>query len=259
MTEGEWLASTDTAKMLAWRQDLGRQSLLGVPTYTAASNRKLRLFACACCRSVWHLLTDTRSRRAVETAERFADGEDGCSHSMDREWTDAWAVVGGPETQNLRTNERMPARACGWLTSTHPNVEMCNLVVKDTVGDLVAAALLRSIVGNPFAPVTLDDTWLTTTVVSLAEAAYQERAVDVCKSCWGNGWHIIDNDEKCKCRSCNGEGVIQTGQFNPDRLGILADAIEDAGCTNATIIEHLRGPDPHYRGDWCIDLLTGRN
>src|SRR4051812_41576522 len=41
---------------------------------TGASERKLRLFLCACCRSVWPFFTDRRSRGSVETAERHADG-----------------------------------------------------------------------------------------------------------------------------------------------------------------------------------------
>src|SRR5262249_37631156 len=62
VTEAEWQECDDPNRML----DFLRRR---------ASNRKLRLFACACCRRIWHLLTDARSREAVEVAERFADGQ----------------------------------------------------------------------------------------------------------------------------------------------------------------------------------------
>jgi hypothetical protein len=43
-----------------------------------------------------------------------------------------------------------------------------------------------------------------------------------------------------------------------DRLPILADALEEAGCTDADILAHCRGPGPHVRGCWVVDLLLGK-
>ena len=80
--------------------------------------------------------------------------------------------------------------------------------------------LFRDIVGNPFRSVTLDRMWLTTTVTALASAIYAERAFD--------------------------------------RMSILADALQDAGCDNDDILRHCRGQSPHVRGCWVIDLLLGR-
>jgi hypothetical protein len=43
-----------------------------------------------------------------------------------------------------------------------------------------------------------------------------------------------------------------------DPFAILADALEEAGCTDAAILSHLRGPGPHVRGCWVVDLLLGK-
>jgi len=48
-------------------------------------DKTLRLFACACVRQVWHLLTDDRSKNAVEVAERYANGQ-----ATDKELSAAW-------------------------------------------------------------------------------------------------------------------------------------------------------------------------
>ncbi len=44
-----------------------------------------------------------------------------------------------------------------------------------------------------------------------------------------------------------------------DRLPLLADALEDAGCTDADILDHCRGGAEHVRGCWVVDLLLGKS
>jgi len=41
-------------------------------------------------------------------------------------------------------------------------------------------------------------------------------------------------------------------------LAILADALEEAGCADTDILDHLRGPGPHVRGCWAVDLILGK-
>jgi hypothetical protein len=83
------------------------------------------------------------------------------------------------------------------------------------------AALLRDIFGNPFRPVSVDPSWLTSDVVALARSTYDERAFD--------------------------------------RMPILADALQDAGCTNNAVLTHCRDANPvHVRGCWVVDLLLGK-
>lgn len=81
-------------------------------------------------------------------------------------------------------------------------------------------ALFRCVFGNPFRPVVVDPVWLTSTVVDLAWANYVYRDFD--------------------------------------RLSILADALEDAGCTDREILDHCRLPGPHVRGCWVVDLVLGK-
>jgi hypothetical protein len=81
---------------------------------------------------------------------------------------------------------------------------------------------LRDIFGNPFRPVSLDAAWLTSDVLALARGIYDERAFD--------------------------------------RMPILADALQDAGCTNDDILSHCRNANQvHVRGCWVLDLILGKS
>ena len=81
-------------------------------------------------------------------------------------------------------------------------------------------AFVRDIFGNPFRPVALDPAWLTSDVLLLARGVYADRAFD--------------------------------------RMPILADALQDAGCANEDVLAHCRGDGPHVRGCWVVDLLLGK-
>ena len=81
--------------------------------------------------------------------------------------------------------------------------------------------LFRDIFGNPFRPVAFDPEWRTETVVGIARDIYEDRAFE--------------------------------------RVPILADAIEEAGCDNADILSHCREPGVHVRGCWVVDLLLGKS
>jgi hypothetical protein len=88
--------------------------------------------------------------------------------------------------------------------------------------------LLRDLCGNPFRLVTLSLACLTPQVVALAQAAYDQREVPA-------------------------------GTLDLARLAVLADVLEDAGCTAEDILNHLRGPGPHVRGCWAVDLILGKS
>jgi hypothetical protein len=93
------------------------------------------------------------------------------------------------------------------------------------------AALLRCMAGNPFRPPPALDpsvlTWHGGTVVRLADAAYHERN-------------------------------LPDGTLDTTRLAVLADALEEAGCTDASLLLHLRSPGPHVRGCVAIDALLAK-
>src|SRR5262249_51009111 len=162
----EWEQCQDAQIMVGWLingvagwadLDLGRHSPL-------ASLRKLRLIACACCRAVWHLLLDGRSCTAVEVAERYADGE------VKEKVRDA-ALDAAARLITARTifeDMACDAAAHGIRTSLAALVRISGDASEAIIPPGSQAAIIREIMGNPFAPVALDSSPLTPTVVDMA-------------------------------------------------------------------------------------------
>jgi hypothetical protein len=240
MTEAQWLAYT---KLSSLTQCLFRK-------FDKVSSRKLRLFGCACCRQIWHLLNDRCSQDAVEVAELHADGR-----ATRKELADKRVVAfAGAE---VRTGDAgvtrldLAARAAAQCTlakasqaALHASLdaakgayyssETARTQPNDWIWGIDAehgrqVPLFRDIFGNPFRAPSLDPAWLTWkdgTISKLARALYDDRE-------------------------------LPSGRLDNQRLAILADALEDAGCTDPDILGHCRGPGSHVRGCWVVDLLLG--
>lgn len=224
MTEAEWSACTDPQAMLGLLR--GR-----------ASGRKLRLFAVACCRRVWPLLTDERSRMAVEVAESYADGV-----------TTAVNLADAFYQANIAANAADPTDACtvrasslaSYVAYTAVGLGVdCTFSAADAIADTIADVAVNAIayrkarheelvaqcqllrdIFDPFRRITGERSLLTSRVIQETNQIYSGRAFD--------------------------------------RMPILADALEDAGCTDPDLLAHCRGPGQHVRGCWVVDLLTGR-
>jgi hypothetical protein len=189
-----------------------------------ASDRKARLFACGLGRSLWPYLGDERSRRVVEVAEANAD------HLATE---DELAAARGAA---LDAVQGAASRAAAWVGDRHPWQAARTVVIALQQAQTELSArdwsrnmsvrgrkLIDCVFGNPFRTITVDPSWLVWnhgTVLALARRIYDDRAFDT--------------------------------------MPILGDALEDAGCTDMAILEHLRGPGPHARGCWALDLILGK-
>jgi hypothetical protein len=259
MIEEEWLTSDDPERM--------RQ----LPA-VASRQRKIRLWACACCRRIWHLVTDPRCHRSVEVAEEAADGiasahelEQAYSEAIDADidahyhWKGVIEAAGGalgPAYEPHEGHSDAKAAVTAFVLAScifhvpgsypwHDDANSSGQWVTRAVAhaadpqlhrftpsetpprerarreeEAAQAALLRDIFGNPFRPVSVEPTWLSSTVTALATGIYADRAFD--------------------------------------RMPILADALEEAGCDNIDVLNHCRGPGPHVLGCWVVDLLLGK-
>jgi hypothetical protein len=240
MTEEEWLQCPIPQKMLLF---LGEK----------ATARKLRLFACACCRRIWRLLQDRRAQDALEVAEQFADqfvGDDERSNARKaaQQAAQSRAVTSQPTAPKW---QRRAASAVyhalsrqAWQGANDGCQLAAEALVREAGGyaaldwqkverteESFQANLLRDLFGNPYRPVPCLPPevliWNSGLVEKLARAVYEQRN-------------------------------LPSGTLDTNRLAVLADALEEAGCTERTLIEHCVGPGPHYRGCWAVDHLLNK-
>jgi hypothetical protein len=187
-----------------------------------ASDRKLRLFVCAFWR--WHSMRRGESRGGTDPE---------MSRALD--YAERWSENGEPARASapmfsipLRWHPlfaRNAFDAAGWT------IRGSAAFGREWVGEEdqeQQVLLLREVFGNPFRPVTLDRAWRTPDVLALAGAAYEERA-------------------------------LPAGTLEPERLALLADALEEAGCDRAEVLSHLRSEGPHVRACWALDLALGKS
>jgi|SRR5579883_230585 len=217
MNEAKWRECKEPDEMLAF-----------LHRFANSRNRKLRLFCCACTRRVWYRLTRAvASRRAVDRAERFADGtitSDELAEASAAIEPELRATPVGKPLNAIRAadccvsqemNALGVARSVSWATTFASRIEK-------GIERLTQASLLRDIFGNPFCPIVFSPAWRTDTVLSLARQMYEAR------------------------------------EFGA--MPILADALQDAGCDNTDILSHCRDlAQRHIRGCWVVDLVLDRS
>jgi hypothetical protein len=241
MTEEQWLNAMDPHPLLQYLRSKGN-----------AGHRKLLLWACACVRRIWPLLADCRSRDAVETRERYEDGL-----ASQGELAVAKKVAG-----NARNEALAPYR------------DIAGSSVNDRAREFgpVWAALAASALadGNPDSIVMA--AWATGCLGAEWQAAYRaERAAQatVFRDVFFGPFRPVPHPGEALltgngglvarlAQAVYGDPILPAGTLDPARLAVLGDALEEVGCTDAEILGHLRGAGQHWRGCWCVDLLTGR-
>jgi hypothetical protein len=242
MTEDEWLACNDPMPMLAFLR-------------SKASDRKVRLFACACFHPVRDFFSKV-TQRAVEVAERFADGigsPDELSQAFRlargarQNWHDLrrfrlnqspWdmAEEWADDALRILTDDALRQAGHAFLKRTAQGLKgkrkerRRELQARQTFEDAwwverkAQADVLHDIVGNPFRPVSPSPqsvlSWNDGIVAKIAQGIYAERAFD--------------------------------------RMPILHDALLDAGCADEALLMHCRNPEGHVRGCWALDLILGK-
>lgn len=232
MTEEEWKVCDDPARM---------------PEFVRGkvSDRKLRLFAVTCCRRLAGGVANPKVLYALDLAGRAADGADvpGKLRRAGADLRDAMALQEQRfgEFGYIHDTEWFPTRAVarlfgekgiapvsqvvwipGRVTRAVRETTLSAYRERDALAEQAAMAdLVREVCGDPFRPVALDPSWLTSAVTALSNRVYDTRDFSL--------------------------------------MPILHDALIEAGCDDADVLGHCRDSNAvHVRGCWVVDMLTDR-
>jgi hypothetical protein len=221
MTEAEWLGHAVPGLML---QHLGDR----------ASERKLRLFACNCVELVWRSMLQRDVPALLALAWAAADGSVPVSELAATELNRAQHAPRRGHSVEEHADDTLDAAFSpqGWRAAAGARRAAEAAAVKLAADNgrntadasrearTALATFLRCMFGNPYRPVAFSPLWRTDTAVSLAAQMYESRDFSA--------------------------------------MPILADAVQDAGCDTAELLDHCRSPGPHVRGCQVVDLVLGK-
>jgi hypothetical protein len=257
MTEAEWNACNSPDLLLDFVQRNGK-----------LTDRKARLFAVACCRRIWDLLPDEASRDAVVLAEHFADGRaDLAALQMIAQQEPSDCPPGRDAAYSACIPPDARCRDCGISMVLRRGVRgyflgcgrypRCRGVRSSLLNTANIAAKTRA---NSIAVEAKDgervravEQEIQCLLLRDLLPLFHSTAIDASCLAWSGG--LI----QALAQTAYEEMQVPEGTLDLGRLGVLADALEDAGCTNAELLAHLRAPGPHVRGCWAVDALVAKS
>ena len=251
MTEADWLACDHPQRMLEFVR--GR-----------VSERKLRLFACACCRRAWHLLADERSRQAVEFAERLGEWPD---RPVDDEWRairyEAGRAACELSFRDPRTGGDVPTSPSdprSWEVWVYIRAaKAADLAISEGAGSAAvkapewAATAMGIERSGPVGPGRTEPGGIEPFLQ--AERGQQAGSF---RDIFGNPFRPVTFCPEWRTETAVSLARTMYDARDFSAMPILADALQDAGCDNEEILNHCRGPGPHVRGCWVCDLVLGK-
>jgi hypothetical protein len=223
MTEGEWLTCTDVLALLAEPTAHGEKA-----------KRRLRLFSIACCRRLSRWIVNPRLLKCLEASERYADGK------LKDSGLDHWTAEANKSWQAAEKSAKRIRNKAAVIRAHHAIAYTCLTDRYEAYGSaarIILGAekefgkpfveemrslfprLFRDVFPNPYRPIRFDPAWRTATVARVAGAIYADQ-----------GW---------------------------DEMPILADALEEAGCSEGKVLAHCREPGTLVRGCWVVDWAKG--